>query len=137
MSLIRVNRHPAARDLRLFATLWLLFVGVAAGFAFSRGHTGLATGLALAALVPGVLGWVRPAAVRWLYLGATYVTFPIGYVVSHVVLAVVYYLVMTPIGCLMRLLGRDPLQRRFEPARQSYWEPRTTTRPPASYLRQH
>jgi hypothetical protein len=33
----------------------------------------------------------------------------------------IYYLVFTPIGLIMKLSGRDALQRRFEPAENSYW----------------
>lgn len=137
MPLIRINRDPSPKDLRLFATLWLFFFSGFATLAWHHSNpTGAVTLFGLALLV-GLIGWIKPPAIRLLYVGSVYVTFPIGFVFSHVILAFVYYLVITPIGLLMRLLGRDPLQRRFDPALKTYWEPKTTKRPPADYLRQH
>ncbi len=49
---------------------------------------------------------------------------PIGWTISHVPIAALYYLVVTPIGLAMRPFGRDPLARRFDPDAQSYWTPR-------------
>jgi hypothetical protein len=42
-------------------------------------------------------------------------------IVSPVILAILFYACITPIGVLMRLAGRDPLRRKFEPAAKSYW----------------
>ena len=62
-----------------------------------------------------------PGLMRMVFLGMSYLTWPIGFVVSHVVLALVYYLVLTPIGLLMRLFGYDSMKRRFDPEAPSYW----------------
>ncbi len=61
---------------------------------------------------------------------------PVGWTVSHIVLGVVYYVVLTPIGLLMRGLGRDPMRRRFEPDARSYWVERRSERKPGDYFRQ-
>jgi ABC-type xylose transport system permease subunit len=45
-----------------------------------------------------------------------------SFVSTRIILAVVYFLVLTPIGVIKRLSGWDPLHRR-EPARESYWRP--------------
>lgn len=44
-------------------------------------------------------------------------------VVTYVVLTLAYLLVFTPIGLLMRLLGKDMLDRRFPTDKESYWVP--------------
>ena len=44
----------------------------------------------------------------------------LGFVMTRVVLGVVYFLVVTPTGIVRRLLGRDPLGRRSPPG-ESYW----------------
>ncbi len=49
------------------------------------------------------------------------VTYPIGWVVSHLVMIIMYYLVITPIGLAMRLCGRDPLDRTFNRNRSTCW----------------
>ena len=137
MKLIRINTHPAARDLRQFAGLWLLFVGAGAFFAWRSEAPLLAAGLAAAAVVVGVVGLVAPRSVRAVYLGSMYLAFPIGFVVSWLILGAVYFLVITPIGLCLNLARRDPLERRFERGANSYWKPRGPARPPSDYFRQH
>lgn len=43
-----------------------------------------------------------------------------------ITMALLFFAVVTPIGIVMRLAGRDPLRLRFEPAEPSYWVPRTS-----------
>ena len=136
MSLIRINPRPSAAQLRVFAVLWLIFAGVLGAVAWRRGATGLAEALWAAGAAVAVPGLVAPRLVRLVYLGAVYASLPIGLVVSGVLLAAVYFLVLTPIGLIMRLFGHDPLARRFEPGGATYWKPRGATRPAASYFRQ-
>jgi hypothetical protein len=62
--------------------------------------------------------------------------FPIGFVVSHVVLAVLFFGVLTPVGLILRLLGRDPLQRHFESDKKSYWADLPDSIPQGDYFRQ-
>ena len=57
-------------------------------------------------------------------------------IVSRLLLIVVFFLVFVPTGMLLRLSGRDPLTRRFESARSTYWLPRTPMRHPRDYFRQ-
>jgi len=42
----------------------------------------------------------------------------------------IFFLAITPFGVVMRLLGKDPLRRRFEPGTASYWIVRTPPGPP-------
>lgn len=51
-------------------------------------------------------------------------------IVSPVVLGIMFFLVVTPIGLLMRAFGKDPLRLRFEADARSYWIERTPPGPP-------
>lgn len=42
-------------------------------------------------------------------------------VVSPLILGLLFFAVFTPLGALMRLTGRDPLHRRWEPDSATYW----------------
>jgi len=53
----------------------------------------------------------------------------LGYVNSRILLSLVYYVVMTPLGLVLRLIGQDPLRRRGA-RQQSYWVPRQSPRQP-------
>jgi len=44
-------------------------------------------------------------------------------IMTHVLLTLTFFLVITPVGIVLRLIGRDVLQRRFEPEKRSYWTP--------------
>lgn len=60
---------------------------------------------------------------------------PIGFVLSHLLMAGVFYLVMLPIGLVFKVIGRDAMGRKFDPKAQSYWHRRETQRSPASYFK--
>jgi hypothetical protein len=136
MSLIRINVNPSGRQLLVFAAAWLAFLGVIGAESWHHGRHATAGALwTLAALVP-LVGAFSRAALRFVFVGLSYATRPIGIVVSYVVLALVYYLALTPIGLTMRLLRHDPLARKFEPDAESYWTPRNRTKPVETYFDQ-
>jgi hypothetical protein len=79
----------------------------------------LLVGLFLAAFglaAPAVLYWPNRI---WHAFGVA-----LGRITNPVVLTVAYLLILTPLGCLRRLLGHDGLRRRWDPGAASYWQPR-------------
>jgi hypothetical protein len=68
-----------------------------------------------------VLGLAWPASLRQVYLGWMAMALVLGLVVSTVLLTLFFYLVITPVGLLARLVGRDFLSRRLDPKAASYW----------------
>lgn len=138
MPLIEINRDPTARQLRQFAGVWVAFFG-AAGAAVLHRHGWPMAGVAawVVIVLAGLASLFLPRLARLLYVGLSYATFPIGWLVSHAALAIVYYGVFTPIGLLMRLIGRDPLQRRLDPSSPSYWKPRPEATDTQRYFRQY
>lgn len=51
----------------------------------------------------------------------------LGWVNTRIILSLVYFLIFTPLALIFRLLGKDPMERRFEVV-ESYWikrEPKT------------
>lgn len=103
-------------------------------------------GLVLAAWLGGVALWplVRQEGIRPWMLGAALVVLSlsavaprlllpasraaawaglrIGQVVDRVLLAVLYYGVITPVAAALRLAGRNPLALGTDARRRSYWE---------------
>lgn len=138
MALIQVNTDPSRKQLNQFGFIWLaflIFFASVAWFKFESQHAAC-TLLVLSILVP-VIGWIVPAFMRLIFVGLSYVAFPIGFVVSHVLLALVYYGVVTPIGLLVRLFGHDPMQKRLEPEADSYWMARDPHPDAKQYFRQY
>jgi hypothetical protein len=128
---------PSARTLRQFAGLWIVFFGVLAAWqGLVRGHTAAATVFATLAVTVGPLGWLRPQLIAPIYVGWMVMAFPIGWAVSHLLLALLFYAIFTPLALVFRLLGRDPLQRRRPPDRDSYWTEKPATNDPRRYFKQ-
>ncbi len=138
MSLLTLKTDPSTKDLRWFGCAWFPLFSAVAGWLCWRGESPRAATVfwSLAGLSL-ILGAVRPRAIRPLFVGLIYLTAPIGWVVSHVVLALVYYLVLTPIGLVLRVLGRDTMKRRFEREAKTYWVSSQKERPLKSYFRQY
>ena len=137
MSLIEINRNPSPRELRWFGLVVLAFGGLVSGMLYARSHGPLVAWapLALAALI-AALYYALPALRRPLYLAWMYTFLPVGMVMSVVLLAAIYFLLFTPIGLVMRLVGRERVPRQFDRAVKTYWIRRPAPRPPESYFRQ-
>jgi hypothetical protein len=136
MSIIRISKNPSARQLAVFAAAWFVFLGLSGIACWHRGRHPAADALwVLAAGVP-LAGAVDRRILRHAFVGLSYATYPIGVVVSHVVLAIVFFLVLSPIGLAVRLLGHDPLARGFDRGAKSYWRRRDMTKPVGSYFNQ-
>jgi hypothetical protein len=120
-----IERHPSPRQLATFGLTWLVFFSIWGAVAWWKMGASWAAGAcwSLAVVVPA-LGLVAPGLLRIVYLGMVYATLPIGLVVSYVILAATYYLVLTPIGLGLRLFGYDPMHRRFDRKAKTYWVPR-------------
>jgi len=130
MAVLEINRNPSRRDLAVFGILFLLFSGlVGAGLWFRSGHHEAARIVWIAGAALTALFFAVPPIRKPIYLGWIYLTFPIGFVLSHVILGAVFYLVFTPLGLIMRLFGHDPLRRRFDPVAGSYWVAHDPHRP--------
>ncbi len=137
MAVIEVNKNPSGKDFAIFAGAFTVAFGLVGLLLRHEGHpTGGAVVWAVGAGLLVVFLAV-PRLRRPLYLGWIYAFFPLGFVLSHVVLAAIYYLVFTPIGLLSRLVGRDPLRLRSGGDLETYWVRREpTTTDTSRYFRQ-
>jgi hypothetical protein len=132
------NDDPTRRDLALFGALLPVFslvFGIGLGHRVGSVAVERAVWIVGGALSVAYLAW--PRARRPVFVGFSRATRPIGVVVSTVLLLVVHLAVITPIGLLLRLFRRDPLERRSDPSAPTYWVGRDADRSePKRYLRQ-
>ena len=138
MALFELELRPEKHQLRSFGLFWLPgFCLLVALFVWLRyEQSQLALVLAAVALVSILVSLVQPRILQPLFVILTVITFPIGIVVSHLLIAAVYYLVITPIGLLLRLGGRDAMKRRFPAGEESYWVEREIVEDQGRYFRQ-
>jgi hypothetical protein len=79
---------------------------------------------------------VYPKANRPIYVGLAVAAFPIGFVLSYVIMGVLFFGLFAPVGLFFRLTGRDALHRSFEPEAESYFVPARAARERESYFKQ-
>ena len=61
----------------------------------------------------------------------------LGWVNTRILLVVFFFLVITPVAVVARLLGKDLISQRLEPEAETYWKPKEQGPfDPQSYLRQ-
>ncbi len=122
--MIPINWTPDRKTLAEFSEAGMFALGmVAAPLALSRGQPRLALASWALAVLIRLVGLARPGWLGPLFLGLTLATWPIGWATSKIALALLYYLVFTPIALAFRLLGRDALHRKLDPEAPTYWEP--------------
>jgi hypothetical protein len=138
MALIDLRRNPTLRDLRWFGLILMAFLGLV-GLLVWR-----ATGsLSWPRVIWGV-GVLAAAAYylverlrRPMFIGWSYLTYPIGWAVSHVLMALVFFGLFTAAGLLMRLVRYDPMTRTFDRAATTYWVRRNESADAPDYFRQY
>jgi hypothetical protein len=135
--MIDLNLNPSKKDLRIFSLGMLAFLAFVGWIVWRKsGSVPAVAAIAVAGVAFAVLGVTIHRAVRPVFIALMVINYPIGWIVTHVVIALIFYLVVTPVGVIMRLCGRDPMERRFDPSVKTYWKPRRTDVDSSRYFRQ-
>ena len=129
MSLIEINWNPEHKELRKFGIISVIASVLIALLLYLLKGPGIRwmAIIIAAGLFIFLSSMISFKLTRVIYLGLILVTMPIGLVVSFTLLAIFYFLLLTPLGLIFRLMGRDALGRKFDSTIESYWAPR---RPP-------
>lgn len=108
---------------------WLKFAAVMAlmltglSFLVYRRVFPFVLGLALAALIVGA---IRPRWFRGFYRAGMTVSFHVGQVIGRILLTLFFLVIVTPLGLLLRMSGKDLLQLKRSTGASSYWRPAKT-----------
>src|SRR5262245_18554529 len=115
-------QSPLPPDRHFGALFTGIFAALAAVNYFHGGGSYL--WLAVASALFGVVTVTRPQLLR--PLNVLWMRFAglLHRVVSPMVLGVIFYIVLTPVGVVQRLGGRDALRRKPDSQARSYWVPR-------------
>ncbi len=132
---MKSHPNPDRKDVRNFGLTFGVILTLVSGLLYYKGKPYYVYPLSIAVffvfsglfftslLNPLFRGWMRFAkALAWFN--------------TQVILVLMFYLVVTPIGLVMRLVGKDPLQRKMEPDRDSYWEDKSLPKDPDQYKKQ-
>jgi hypothetical protein len=96
--------------------LWLLWWREGLAIAFPV----VAAVIALLAVFVAIL---RPYWFRGFYRGGMMVSFQIGQVIGKILLTLFFFIFVTPLGLLLRLMGKDLLLLKKTPDEKTYWHP--------------
>ena len=142
---VDIDLNPDRRTLRHFGFIALAALSLlswcahqeVAMFRFGLGAARLWVSAALlgVGLFCAIASFIAPQANRAIYIALSIAFFPIGWLVSHLLLAALFFCIIGPIAILVRLFARDPMQRGYDRNATSYFvpvKPRDKTR----YFRQ-
>jgi hypothetical protein len=140
--MIKIDLKPDTKQLRSFGFIALFGFSAMATMVLWKFtdwsfHWSVILLLSLAVICP-VLALTAPIANKPIYLTMMIVAIPIGFLVSAIVLRLIYYGMFTPIALWFRMKGRDAMDRELQPEAETYWKDhrdREKPRVPSSYLR--
>ncbi len=133
---MKQKQKDERKDIRTFG-LGLTAVFIAIGsMQIYKGHTGMALGLYLGSGVVLLLSLLAPLVLKPVYKILTAIGHKIGWINSRILLGVLFYVFFTPVAVVFKLIGRDPLDRKIEKEKSSYWVPRKHDTDKKRYERQ-
>ena len=116
----RTSQQPTTKDLRQFGLLvGSVFAVIGLWPVVFRSES-----LHLWAMILGslliVLGVLAPQSLRQVHGGWMKVGHILGSINTRIILGIIYYLLITPMGLVMRLMGKDPMHRAFAQGADTY-----------------
>lgn len=127
MAFVKLNWKPTSKELRQFGAIFLtgfLLIGAVKYFGllswfFNKDETFGLIFIVIGLIVGGTALLVPRLSLPfyWLWLG---IAFVLGNIMSRVIVTLVFFLAVTPLGLLGRLIGRDKLQLK-KTSTQTYW----------------
>jgi hypothetical protein len=144
--LIELDFNPDEDTLRSFGYIALGGFGLLAAAAYSEtlifsfglgaARLPVAAGLLGLGVLSALLSLVAPRANRAIYVGLSVVAFPIGFVLSHVLLALIFFILISPIALVFRIIHRNELRLGSDANAASYWSAVRPRRGSESYFSQ-
>lgn len=128
---------PPISTLRWFGVFLAMFAGGLAAWRGLLHEDFMFAGSCLSgALIATGAAILRPSTLRLVFVASMVLAYPINWLVSHLLLAVVFYFIFTPLALVFSLFGRDTLTRRFPTDQDTYWVDKHIPEDIRSYLRQ-
>jgi len=130
----REDQTAGPSDRKFGLTLGIVLALIAVLKLVERSNWGIIWSVLAVALIGCAL--LRPSLLSvpntiWLKFGLL-----LHRIVNPIIMAILFFGTILPIGLLMRVLGKDPLRLRLDKAADSYWLPRSDERPQSEAMRQ-
>jgi hypothetical protein len=126
------------RQIREFGTGLAIILLAVSGVRALRGHDPRIVPLGIAAAVALLLAWGAPRILLPLFRVWMLLAGGLLWINTRLLLGIVFFLLVLPMGILARLFGRDPMERRFDRSAPTYWSRRPPLpREPGRYRHQY
>jgi hypothetical protein len=138
MSIVSVNWKPSQGDLKGFrwiALVILPLIGLVL-YLVKQVDWQICAAIGAVGAAIWISGFISYRLTRAIYLVLVALTLPIGLVVSFTIMALFYFGVITPLGLLFRIMGRDSMCRRFDAKAKTYWVPHESSSGAERYFQQ-
>jgi len=115
------KKRSETREARRFGVILTILLLAVAGFSFWRDHPGRAIALASAAAL--VLTCTVLVFALWLRFFRLWMKFAeaLSWVMTRVLLSIFFFLILTPVGLVMRLFGKAPMDLAWKDGKSTYW----------------
>lgn len=116
----RTGQQPTTKDLRQFGLLvGGMFAVIGLWPVMFRSELPRLWAMILGSLLV-VLGVIAPQSLKHAHKGWMKVGHILGSINTKIILGIIYYLLITPMGLVMRLMGKDPLHRALSQGTDTY-----------------
>ena len=114
------NIKTGKKDLRSFGVTIGIIILIISGFLFYKGNESFQLFIYIGVSFIG-LGLIVPILLKPIYL--LWMTFAVilGWFMTRLILSLLFYLVITPIGLALRISGKDLLELKKKENQGSYW----------------
>jgi hypothetical protein len=121
--------HLSGKELKKFGLLvgsvFVVLSGIGMYRGWSIGGIGI---LLLAGVVLLSCGMFLPESLKQAYRVWMAAAFAIGWLVSRMILLILFYFVLTPVGILARIFEKEFLDTDFRKKKESYWIPKSANK---------
>ncbi|MFX0198097.1 MAG: SxtJ family membrane protein [Candidatus Hodarchaeota archaeon] len=115
-----LNSNGSDKELRTFAFTLSCALGILGGLVLGRkGETGFLWWVI--GMVILSMGLLKPRLLGPIHKGWMGISFLMGFFMTHLILALMYYLVFTPVVLVMRALDKNSLRLKHDRNTVSYW----------------
>ncbi len=136
--MLKLKFKPTVKEVKLFSIIWFPLMFLIFGFFFAR--TGVNFEIIKVAwmilAIFSISGFIYPSIIRPFYVILLVLTFPVGWIVSHTLLLLIFVILITPIGLVLRIRGHNPLNLNSKGA-QSMWVKCVKNNKSSDYLKQY
>lgn len=132
---MKTDNKPDPKAVRNFGLMFTVILTVLSGLLYYRGRSTYPLFLGLAVLF-GAPALIYPAVLTPIFVQWMRFARGLAWVNTRVILVLMFYLIVTPLGLVLRLFGFDPLKEKIKPDLESYWEEKSLAKDPERYKRQ-